>query len=250
MFEADDDKNKNKVLNYMDKDGNFYILGEFDSSISENVVPNLVKRIEEEQDKPSPSIWFYINSNGGYCHELYNLLTLIDIAKSKGIKIYTVVTGRAYSCGSMLAIHGDHRAIYKYGNHLMHLGSTGEEVHTFKQIERTNDNWKEHFNNIVKMYVDNTKMSEKEVREHLKDDLCWLNAEQCKKLGLVDEIIGEEVPEPVIKVADNDSITVNGMRVRIKVDEKRQAKEKAKQEKKKDKEKNKAKKNNKTKEDK
>ena len=37
MFEADDDKNKNKVLNYMDKDGNFYILGEFDSSISENV---------------------------------------------------------------------------------------------------------------------------------------------------------------------------------------------------------------------
>lgn len=241
MCMLDDDKNKNKVLNYMDKDGNFYILGEFDSSISENVVPHLVKRIQEEEDKTNPSIWFYINSNGGYCHELYNLLTLIDIAKSKGIKIYTVVTGRAYSCGSMLAIHGDHRAIYKYGNHLMHLGSTGEEVHTFKQIERTNDNWKEHFNHIVKMYVDNTKMSEKEVREHLKDDLCWLNAEQCKELGLVDEIIGEPVPEPVIKVADNDSITVNGMRVRIKVDEKRQAKEKAKEEKKKNKEKNKGK---------
>ena len=79
MCMLDDDKNKNKVLNYMDKDGNFYILGEFDSTISENVVPNLVKRIQEEEDKPNPSIWFYINSNGGYCHELYNLLTLENL---------------------------------------------------------------------------------------------------------------------------------------------------------------------------
>lgn len=249
MEELLDENAKNKTLNYMDKDGKFYILGEFDSSISENVVPNLVKKIEEEEDKPNPTIWFYINSNGGYCHELYNLLTLIDIAKAKGIKIYTVVLGRAYSCGSMLAIHGDHRAIYKYGNHLMHLGTTGEEVHTFKQIERTNDNWKEHFNNIVKMYVQNTKMTEKEVRERLKDDLCWMNADECKKLGLVDEIIGEPIQIPIIKVADNDTVTVNGMRVKIVVDEKRQAKEKAKQEKreKKAKEKEQAKKKSKEK---
>ena len=35
-----------KMHNYVDADGNVYILGEFDESISENVVPALVKRIK------------------------------------------------------------------------------------------------------------------------------------------------------------------------------------------------------------
>ena len=234
-----EDKMDKKKSNFVDEAGNFYILGEFDESISQNIVPNLIKKIAEEEDKPNPQIWFYINSNGGYCHELYNILTLLDIAKAKGIRIYTVVTGRAYSCGSMLAMHGDHRAIFKYGKHLMHLGEAGTLNHTFKQLERETNTIKEHFENIVKMYIENTKIPEKQIREMLLDDSCFLNAEECKKYGLVDEIIGEEIPDPVITVADNDSIVVNGMRVKIKIDEKRQAKEKEKQKKKEAKEKEK-----------
>ena len=216
-FISEDEAQKNKILNYMDKNGNFYILGEFDETISENVVPNLVKKIEEEEDKPEGKIIFYINSNGGYCHELYNLLALIDIAKQKGIRIYTIITGRAYSCGSMLAIHGDHRAIYKYGTHLMHLGEAGTLNHTFKQLERETNFIKEHFENIVKMYVENTNISEKQIREMLLDDSCFLNAEQCKELGLVDEIIGEEVEPPEVTVKDGMKLDMNGLVIKIKV---------------------------------
>jgi len=232
-----EDKLDKKKCNFVDEAGNFYILGEFDESISQNIVPNLIKKIAEEEDKPNPQIWFYINSNGGYCHELYNILALLDIAKAKGIRIYTVVTGRAYSCGSILAMHGDHRAIFKYGKHLMHLGEAGTLNHTFKQLERETNTIKEHFENIVKMYIDNTDIPEKQIREMLLDDSCFLNAEECKKLGLVDEILGEVVPDPVVTVADNDSIVVNGMRVKIKIDEKRQAKEKEKAKKKEEKKK-------------
>lgn len=207
-----------KMHNYVDADGNVYILGEFDESISENVVPALVKRIKELDGHTEDSkIFFYINSNGGFCHELYNLLALIDIAKQKGIEIYTIITGRAYSCGSMLAIHGDHRAIYKYGTHLMHLGEAGTINHTFKQLERETNNIKEHFENIVKMYVDNTNIPEKKIREMLLDDSCFLNAEQCKEMGLVDEIIGEEVEPPEIVVKDGMKLEMNGMVVKIKV---------------------------------
>ena len=216
-FISEDEAQKNKILNYMDKNGNFYILGEFDETISENVVPNLVKKIEEEEHKPEGKIIFYINSNGGYCHELYNLLALIDIAKQKGIRIYTIITGRAYSCGSMLAIHGDHRAIYKYGTHLMHLGEAGTLNHTFKQLERETNFIKEHFENIVKMYVENTNISEKQIREMLLDDSCFLNAEQCKELGLVDEIIGEEVEPPEVTVKDGMKLDMNGLVIKIKV---------------------------------
>lgn len=207
-----------KMHNYVDADGNVYILGEFDDTISENVVPALVKRIKElDGGDPDSKIFFYINSPGGYCHELYNLLALIDMAKQKGIRIYTIITGRAYSCGSMLAIQGDHRAIYKYGTHLMHLGEAGTINHTFKQLERETNNIKEHFENIVKMYVENTNIPEKQIREMLKDDSCFLNAEQCKEMGLVDEIIGEELEPPEVTVKDGMNLEVNGMVIKIKV---------------------------------
>ena len=67
------------------------------------------------------------------------------------------------------------------------------------------------------MYVDNTNIPEKKVREMLLDDSCFLNAEQCKELGLVDEIIGEELEPPEIVVKDGMKLEMNGMTVRIKV---------------------------------
>lgn len=220
-----DDETQKKMLNYVDTTGNIYILGDFDSTISQNVVPGLVKRIQEETDKPNGQIWFYINSRGGYCHELYNLLSLIDVAKSVGIKIYTVVMGNAYSCGSILAIHGDHRAIYKYGKHLAHLGQQGDTVTTFKQIERSNKKMVEHFENIVQMYKDNTKMPEKMIREVLLDDSFYMNAEECKKYGFVDEIIGEKEEIQEINVKDGDTITVNGYTVKVRLNDKKQKQE-------------------------
>lgn len=208
-----------KHSNFMDTDYNFYICGEFDDSISRNIIPNLSMRIEELSSYPisDREITFYINSPGGYIKELYGILSLFDIARTKGIRINTVIIGEAYSCGSLLAIHGDHRSMFKYARHLMHLGQTGEYVHTFKQIERTNDQWKEHFENIVRMYKDNTKMSEKDIREKLSDDLCWINAEDCKKLGLVDEIIGDPVEPPEVIVKDGMLLEVNGTTVKIRV---------------------------------
>lgn len=206
-----------KIVNFVDNDGNVFILGEFDSTISQNVVPGLAKKIRDEANKPDGQIWFYINSNGGYCSELYNLLSLIDLAKSLGIKIFTVNMGRAYSCGSMLAIHGDHRAMYKYAKHLLHLGKQGEDVTTFEQINRTEKRWREHFDNIVRMYKENTKMEEKEIREILKDDGYFMNAEECKKYGLVDEIIGEKKLPQVIEVSDGDTVSIDGMPVIIRL---------------------------------
>jgi ATP-dependent protease ClpP protease subunit len=222
------DEQPNTKLNYVDTAGNIYILGDFDSSISQNVVPGLVKRIQEETDKPNGQIWFYINSRGGYCHELYNLLSLIDVAKSVGIKIYTVIMGNAYSCGSILAIHGDHRAIYKYGKHLAHLGQQGDTVTTFKQIERSNKKMVEHFENIVQMYKDNTDMPEKMIREVLLDDSFYMNAEECKKYGFVDEIIGEKLPVEEVSVKDGDVLQVNGvpLKIRFKEGEKKEYKNK------------------------
>ena len=182
--------NENKLLNYVSTDGEVYILGGFDETISQHVVPAFKQLIEQKSKEKDAFINIYINSNGGLCHELYNLLALIDIAHARGIAIVTIVMGRAYSCGSMLAIHGDHRAMYKYAAHIIHLGQQGSTVTTEKQIERERQSMVRHFNNIREMYKKHTKLPKKELEEALEDDSYCLSAEECLKYGICDEIIG------------------------------------------------------------
>lgn len=182
--------NDQKLLNYVATTGDVYIMGSFDETISQHVVPAFKQLIDDKSKEKDAFITIYINSPGGYCHELYNLLSLIDIAHSRGIGIVTVVLGRAYSCGSMLAIHGDHRVMYKYGNHIIHLGQQGSTVTTEKQIEREHQSMVRHFSNIREMYKKLTKLPKKELEEALTDDSYSLSAEDCLKYGICDEILG------------------------------------------------------------
>lgn len=182
---------QDKILNFVSQDGDVFILGDFDDSITVNVIPNIVKLIDEKVDKVDPTLVFYINSYGGEAKHLYSLMTLIAMAKARGITIITVNMGYAYSCGSMLSILGDKRYMYKYAQNLMHLGCQGDDVSTFKQIERVSKAWQEHFENIVDVYKKHTKMSEEQIRKELSDDSKFLNAEECIKYGLADEIIDE-----------------------------------------------------------
>ena len=199
--------NDNKLLNYVSTDGEVYILGEFDNTISQHVVPAFKQLIEQKSKERDAVINIYINSNGGLCSELYNLLTLIDIAHARGIAIVTIVMGRAYSCGSMLAIHGDHRAMYKYATHIIHLGQQGTSVTTEKQIEREHKAMVRHFANIREMYKNLTKLPKKELEEALEDDSYCLSAEDCLKYGICDEIIGmsEEDMNKIINGDKKDS---------------------------------------------
>ena len=182
--------NDNKLLNYVSTDGDVYIMGEFDSSISQHVVPAFKQLIEQKSKERDAFIQIFINSNGGYAHELYNLLSLIELAHARGIGIVTIVMGRAFSCGSMLAIHGDHRVMYKYARHIIHLGQQGSTVTTEKQIEREHQSMIRHFSNIREMYKKLTKLPAKELEEALTDDSYSLSAEDCLRYGICDEILG------------------------------------------------------------
>lgn len=180
----------NKTCNFVDLDGNVYIMGEFDDSVYQNVLPHFNKRIKEIANTKNPKITVYISSTGGRASVLLSLLSEFEFARKEGIIIETVVMGYAHSCGSLLAVCGDIRKMYRYANHLMHLGTSWNSVQTFKQIDRQTKSTQEHFDNIVEIYKEHTKMSEKKIREELKDDDYLLNAEECLKYGLVDEIIG------------------------------------------------------------
>ena len=169
-------------------DDKAYIMGDFDRSISSEVIPGLMNIISMKRNTVNPIIEIYINSHGGYAHELFGLMSIIDIGRSYGIKFITYNIGLAASCGSLLAVYGDHRYMSKYATNLMHLGQAGSMFSTFKQMERQNENNKKHFNKIIDIYAASTKIDKKKITELLTDDSLYLDPKQCLKYGLCDEV--------------------------------------------------------------
>jgi len=180
-----------QILNYVNDD-RIYILGDFDETISQYVVPEFVKIIDKKKGLKNPSIDIYINSRGGYEKELMGMQMLCDMARKEGITINTYVLGYAYSCGSLLAVYGDKRYMYKNASNLMHLGECDKSARTPLQLERINKHLNEFFESTIQTYIKHTKMSEEEIRKQLSDDRYYLNADECLKYGLCDEIIGDD----------------------------------------------------------
>jgi ATP-dependent protease ClpP protease subunit len=187
-LDADVDKNT-KPKNFVTDDGNVYILGNFDSTISTNVVPVLLTLINSLLTEKNPTINIYINSYGGEAKELFSMLSVIEMAKKQGIKIVTYVLGCAYSAGSLLAVFGDERHMSRYADHLLHLGSSGCSFTTFEQLKRETENNIKHFNKILDIYAAHTKIPKKKLAEMLKDDKLYLDPKQCLEYGICDFII-------------------------------------------------------------
>ena len=171
------------------KDGKVYILGPFDRSISQSVIPDFMNLIGSECMTKDSSIPIYINSYGGYASELLSLLSIIDLARAADIKIITFNLGVAFSCGSLLAVYGDKRYMSRHATNLMHLGSIESKSETLLQIERNRNYDKAFFNKIIGIYEDHTKMKRAEIEKALSDDCFYLDAKQCLKKGLCDEIV-------------------------------------------------------------
>lgn len=166
-----------------------YILGDFDKTISTNVIPELNDLIDTMKFAKEPEIEIYINSYGGYASELLGLLSCIDLAKKNGIKVITYNIGCAYSCGSLLAVVGDHKFMYRYADNVPHLGQIFLTPQTVEQLERGTKHAIDWFSIIIEIYALYTKMPKKMLIKVLKDDDYHMNAEECLKYGFCDEII-------------------------------------------------------------
>ena len=177
-----------KPKNFVTDDGNVYLLGDFDSSISTDVIPILVSFIDQISRQKDPEMHIYINSYGGEAFELFSLLSVLDIARRRGVKIFTHVIGVAYSAGSILAVYGDVRTMSRYSDHLLHLGSSGATFQTVEQLRREAENNLKHFGKIFRIYQEHTRIPKKKLEEMLKDDKMYLDPEQCLKYGICDEI--------------------------------------------------------------
>lgn len=134
-----------------------------------------------------PIIHLHINSFGG-C--IFSALCIIDVMRkiqNDGIEIYTYCEGKVASAGTMISIHGNKRLMSKNAVMLIHQLSSmfWGKMH---EIEDEYENCQMLMRKIKKMYKENSKFKKRELDNLLKKDL-WLEADECLKKGLIDEII-------------------------------------------------------------
>lgn len=135
--------------------------------------------------EPKPII-IHIDSYGGNVYQCFGVLSIM---KSKGTPVNTVITGCAMSCGFMLAIHGEHRSIHKYGTMMYHQVSSGvlgkvadmeEDLFEVKRLQKK----------IEEMTLSHTKINREKLDKVYKKKQDWyLDAKDALKWGCVDEIV-------------------------------------------------------------
>lgn len=138
-----------------------------------------------EQTEPAP-IWLHINSSGGNITSAMSMIDTINRIK-RVVPVVTIVEGQVASAASFLSISGSHRVIRENSYMLIHQLSAGIWGN-YDEIEDHNKNMKSFMKDIKKLYKKYTTIPMAKLDEILSHDI-YMNAKQCKKYGLVDDII-------------------------------------------------------------
>jgi ATP-dependent Clp protease protease subunit len=171
---------------YLRENGILMLVDKFDQ---EKIMP-LVAAIYEynlmpEEVRPD-QLTLIINSPGGSVHSAFHL---IDAMMMSEIPVVTIGKGLVASCGVFTIMAGDRRLLTHNTSVMSHQyswGSRGKE-HELQAIVKEFDMAS---SRMVEHYKKCTKKSETYIRKHLlhpTDE--WLTPEECKKHGIIDEII-------------------------------------------------------------
>lgn len=135
--------------------------------------------------KPKP-IKIFIDSYGGH---VYQCLGLIGIVEQSKVKVETIVTGSAKSCGFLLLIAGHERFSYKHSTGMYHqitAGSPGKIQDILEDLEECErlQKW------IEQLTIRRTKIKQEKLTHNRKTKFDWyMSADEMLKNGVVDKII-------------------------------------------------------------
>lgn len=165
---------------------NIFVIGDFDDQLEQLLVP-LTKEIKKQSKLRTGKIDLYINSYGGYLHLVRHFVDLVERAKDDNVMVRTVVSGVAYSAGSILAVTGTpgERYIAKHGEHLIHYGSSGSVESTPGQVERNRQSKTRSFKQILEHYKKYCNIPDLE--SAMLDDGFYVDANKCVKWNIADK---------------------------------------------------------------
>lgn len=162
---------------------------EDDSGIDVTMFIRFCNKIDNERNIPLEErepIKLIIDSNGG---SLSSCFTIIDAISTSITPVYTIVIGCAYSAGLFIAISGHKRFCYSKSSFLFHEGGLTSggymDANKFKNFA---DFYKRTLKELKTIMLQYTAINEEWYKENQNEDI-WLNAQEAKNLGMVDEIL-------------------------------------------------------------
>ena len=132
----------------------------------------------------TPPIKLHIHSPGG---SFFSALSIVDAVKSCKSPVYTYIEGYAASAATLISVVGKRRFAAPNSFMLVHqqrMMWEGKHADFLDEIE----NQKHVTETIQKIYLQHTKMKEKELQSLLKREL-HMPASECLRVGLIDEIL-------------------------------------------------------------
>jgi ATP-dependent Clp protease protease subunit len=131
-----------------------------------------------------PPIELYISSDGG---DVFSAFSAVDRIKNSKVPVHSYVEGLAASAATLLSVTAHKRFIRSNSFMMIHQLSSSVWGN-FQQIREETNNLELLMKYIKNIYMTHAKFDELELDNLLKQDL-YLDAKQCLKFGLVDEII-------------------------------------------------------------
>lgn len=174
---------------YHDGRNTFYI-GEFDEEMEQNIIIPLTQVVKNQAELRDGRIDMYVNSYGGNAHLLMHVVELMELAKRNDVIVRTMVTGAAYSAGSMVAVAGTpgERYIAKNAMHLIHYGNTGASAETTPtQAARQHDANQAMFKQVLDHYTKYCNIPNLE--ENIQDDNWYITSTKAKRWGMADQFL-------------------------------------------------------------
>lgn len=168
----------------LNKNRRVYLYGTISSISAEALNQKLVAM---SLDKPGIPIILEINSGGGSC---IAGLSVIDCINSLSCPVYTIVTGYAASMATFISIQGKRRFITKNAYWMAHpisslksdyIGFIKDSMVFMKDLEKR----------CLNMYKKQTKLPASLLKKWQRGEV-WLNARQCIKYGVCDEILKKQ----------------------------------------------------------
>ena len=146
---------------------------------------------DEDLADMKPNIDFYISTNGGSADEMFGIYDVMRFIKDGGVSnITTCGIGKVMSAGVLLLAAGTKgkRRVGKHCRIMLHSvigGSTGpmhQLENEFAEVKKIQDAY-------IKTLVEETNMTEKELRKLLKRKTnVYLSAEEAVEMGIADEV--------------------------------------------------------------
>lgn len=133
---------------------------------------------------PLTPIWLHIHSYGG---SLFTAFSIADQLKMIKSPIYSVIEGICASAATLLALSCSKRYILPGSFMLIHQLS-GSMWGTHEQFKDELNLQNKLMERLVEFYVKHSGVTDEQIRGMLTRDY-WLDAEECLKLKLVDEIL-------------------------------------------------------------